>query len=165
MSAFAWRQLHGGCEGDNCPLEPCPNEESQRDCDEVKTESEKENCKAHIKWCRSYEVRTVQEGEQEVGFVPLIYVCQKNTGQLSQGIGVIEQNEGEVGTYCCHGGVTLVDRDFRGPVRLLRGQCPSLQRHLHGRLLFKELRRTLHTLVHQHKEEASSKLDAPLSIL
>jgi hypothetical protein len=119
---------------DDCNLVPCPDEASQRDCETIEALSEKELCRADVKWCPSYSISQVPEGAT-LGFVPVGYHCINEFGLFSQepGKALYKENlllsavdgEGlevlEDGT-CTHYDGTPVTRVISGPFEYCKGQ-------------------------------------------
>ena len=62
---------------DDCSLKEC--ETQQSDCDRLLSFEERTACK-EIKWCQQYSIETVQQGETNLGMVPLLYSCVDHLG-------------------------------------------------------------------------------------
>lgn len=120
---------------DDCNLVPCPDEASQRDCETIEVLSEKELCRADVKWCPSYSISQVPEGAT-LGFVPVGYHCINEFGLFSQEPGNVLYKEillsavdGEDLTddikpngTCAHYNGTPVNRVISGPFEYCKGQ-------------------------------------------
>lgn len=75
----------------DCALEKCPDEMSQRDCSVFESLQEQQECEQSIKWCPSYTIETAPDSTS-LGFVPRMYACMSAKGQLEQEPGFVLKN-------------------------------------------------------------------------
>jgi hypothetical protein len=95
-------------------LVPCPDEVSQTGCDydddDLDAEAQEE-CEKAIKWCSTYSIETVNEGET-LGYIPITNHCHNTLGQFSEVVEGVENTDGSGDISSCYhsDGETLVQR-------------------------------------------------------
>ena len=94
---------------DGCKLQRCEDEESKSG--------------ERIKWCKSYQVKTVpQNNTQSLGYVPRSYYCVDQKGMPTQEMGKVSKTLGEDLRNCYYQDeVTLVNRSISGNYAYCRG--------------------------------------------
>lgn len=104
----------------NCSLQRCDDEDSQRDCSTIEESEEKSSCEANLKWCKSYKIKQHDETQGDKGYIPESIHCVNQNGLASQSSGTIQQsfdvdsNRHPLGN-CYHDDlVTEVDRHLSG---------------------------------------------------
>ena len=84
------------CGNNGCDeLQPCSDEDSQKDCTFIQDATERITCQRNVKWCPSYTIEQVPENTTTtLGFVPLGYHCINDIGLFSQETGKVLANYG-----------------------------------------------------------------------
>jgi len=92
-------------------LVPCPDEASQKGCLADLDGDEKDECEKAIKWCSTYSIETVNEGET-LGYIPITNHCHNKLGQFSEVVEGVENTDGSGDISSCYfaDGKTLVNR-------------------------------------------------------
>lgn len=101
----------------NCSLQPCENEQSQRNCTVLQDEMERASCEMNIIWCQAYEIKKIKKKNGPRGYIPLLDYCLDGKGLPSQEMGKIYNNyddDGVAGNCYHQDKVTLVDRNIAG---------------------------------------------------
>lgn len=99
---------------DDCTLQKCENEESQRDCSALEGQK-KSACEDGVTWCPSYEIKTITEEDEPRGFIPLLDICIDKKGLPSQELGEIyKSHDGDAENCYYDDKVTLVNRNLSG---------------------------------------------------
>lgn len=119
---------------DDCALEKCADEASQRDCSALEGKDRSE-CEGAVAWCQKYEIKSITEEDGPRGFIPLNELCLDKRGLPSQEVGGIYKSHaalltGEGGSCYYDDGVTLVNRSVSGNFRYCetlsdKGQSPG----------------------------------------
>ena len=91
-------------------LVPCPDEVSQTGCDDLDADAQSD-CEKTIKWCSTYSIETVKEGET-LGYIPITNHCHNTLGQFSEAVEGVENTDGSGDISSCYhsDGETLVQR-------------------------------------------------------
>ena len=97
-----------------CELQRCPDADSQRDCSALPATNRTE-CESKVRWCAQYTLQQAPEGGS-LGFVPRVYACIDEKGQMSQNPGNVlkNSNTGELGSCYFGNGVTMVNQTIEG---------------------------------------------------
>ncbi len=98
---------------DDCALQRCADEDSQKDCNEVADAKERLECEGKIKWCKAY---TIEEAPQDsqLGFVARSTYCINSLGLPTQTTGEVVKKNSESGSCFFEDGVTPVERTLAG---------------------------------------------------
>ena len=98
---------------DDCNLQPCEREDgSPADCSALEEGGdEKARCEEQLKWCPTYEIKTVTESDAPRGYIPLYEYCLGQSGLPNQTEGeVYKFHDGVAGSCYYNDKTTLVNR-------------------------------------------------------
>ena len=76
---------------DDCELELCPDENSQRDCTLMEDEDSRSFCEQSKKYCMKYETVFVQDGD-DLGHIPMVAMCHDVYGLPTEDVGKVQRS-------------------------------------------------------------------------